>query len=109
MKTFLTLLITGSILAAAPLAQAQEAGRNPDKSAQMERTVTTEKKVVMTRHWSKGHRLSPGERARLAEVRDYRQNRLTAPPRGYRWVRIDRDYLLISVASGTIAKVVAAR
>ncbi|HZX79555.1 MAG TPA: RcnB family protein [Lysobacter sp.] len=31
--------------------------------------------------------------------------RLAAPPRGYRWVRVDRDVYMVSIASGVIANV----
>lgn len=39
-------------------------------------------------------------------VQDYRTYRLSAPPRGYRWVRPDNDrYLLVEVATGLISQV----
>jgi Ni/Co efflux regulator RcnB len=38
-------------------------------------------------------------------VEDYRQYRLAAPPRGYRWVRpVDDRYLLVEVATGLISQ-----
>lgn len=38
-------------------------------------------------------------------VQDYRAYRLAPPPRGYRWVRPDRDrYLLVEVATGLISQ-----
>jgi Ni/Co efflux regulator RcnB len=38
-------------------------------------------------------------------VNDYRRYRLSAPPRGYRWVRPENDrYLLVEVASGLISQ-----
>lgn len=43
-------------------------------------------------------------------IHDYRDHHLRRPPRGYRWVR-DRDdrntYLLVGIATGVIAAVVA--
>ncbi|MET0654331.1 MAG: RcnB family protein [Pseudoxanthomonas sp.] len=38
-------------------------------------------------------------------VNDYRQYRLSAPPRGYRWVRPQNDhYLLVEAATGLISQ-----
>ena len=69
-----------------------------------------DKKVVITKHgWKRGHRLSPAERRHFAEVRDFRRYRLAAPPRGTRWVRAERSFLLISLGDGTIRNVVTVR
>ncbi|OLP61706.1 hypothetical protein BJF93_08895 [Xaviernesmea oryzae] len=69
-----------------------------------------EKKVVITKHsWKRGHRLSREERRRVQDVRDFRRYRLAPPPRGYRWVRADRDFLLISIGNGTISNVIGVR
>lgn len=39
-------------------------------------------------------------------VNDYRDYRLAAPPRGYRWVRPQDDrYLLVEIATGVISQV----
>lgn len=61
-----------------------------------------EKHVVVKKRWARGHRLSPSERRRIAAVNDYRRYKLRAPPRGQQWVRVDNDFLLISVATGVI-------
>ena len=45
----------------------------------------------------------------MADVRDYRRHHLHAPPRGYRWVRADNDYLLIGITSGIVASIIAGR
>lgn len=110
MKTFLSMLMAATILAA-PMAQAQDhRGHGNDRHRTVERTVTIEKKTVVKKHrWNKGHKLTRAERARLAEVRDYRRYRLQAPPRGYQWVRVDNEFLLIGAASGIIASIIAAR
>lgn len=111
MKTILSLLTAATILAA-PMAGAQEFhGADRDRHRPQERTVVIEKKTVIVRepHWKKGHKLSRAERARLSEVRDYRRYRLSAPPRGYQWVRVDNQFLLIGAASGIIASIVSGR
>ncbi|WP_377297857.1 RcnB family protein [Rhizobium sp. SGZ-381] len=111
MKVLISFLTAATILAA-PIAQAQDyRGPGHDRHRPSERTVVIEKKkVVVQKHrWSKGHKLTRAERARLANIRDYRQYRLSAPPRGYQWVRVDNQFLLIGAASGIIASVVAGR
>jgi Ni/Co efflux regulator RcnB len=50
------------------------------------------------RHWERGHHY----RGPAYTVRDYRHYRLRPPPRGYRWVRADNDYLLVAITTGII-------
>ncbi|RYG81593.1 MAG: hypothetical protein EON59_14600 [Alphaproteobacteria bacterium] len=57
--------------------------------------------------WRKGERFNQ-RNARYYQQVDYRKYRgLRAPPRGYRWVRSDNDAVLVSIAGGLIAAVVA--
>lgn len=109
MKAIFSLLTAATILAA-PMAQAQDyRGHDRDRRAPVERKVVIEKKkvVVQRGHWKKGQKLSRAERARYAEIRDYRRYRLSAPPRGYHWVRVDNEFLLVGAASGIIANIIA--
>lgn len=109
MKRFITLLAAATILAA-PMAQAQDHRWNGhDRGRTVERTIIEKRTVVKKQHWHRGQKLSRAERARLAEVRDYRRYRLSAPPRGYRWVRADNQFLLIGVTSGVISSIIAGR
>lgn len=72
--------------------------------------VVQKKKIVVQKHrWSKGHRVTAAERRRFSNVSDYRRYRLSAPPRGYRWVRTDNDFLLVGITSGIIASIIAGR
>ncbi|ANL66394.1 hypothetical protein AMC82_CH02761 [Rhizobium phaseoli] len=76
--------------------------------------VVVQKKVIVERtvvrpHWKKGYRVSASERRRFSDVNDYRRYRLAPPPRGYRWVRADHDFLLIGVTSGVISNVIVVR
>lgn len=57
--------------------------------------------------WSKGQHLPA--RYRGHTVRDYKRYRLAPPPRGYRWVKVDNDYVLIGALSGLISSIVTAR
>jgi Ni/Co efflux regulator RcnB len=115
MKKFLAILISATVLASPLAAQAQdwrhggpERHRHVEKR-HVDKRVTVEKKVVVKKRWVKGHRMSAAERRRMAEVRDYRRYRLSAPPRGYHWVRVDNDFLLVGIASGVISSFLAAR
>ncbi|WP_378949766.1 RcnB family protein [Mesorhizobium sp. ANAO-SY3R2] len=58
-------------------------------------------------HWSKGERV-PDWRRKQA-LRDYHRYGLKRPGHGQRWVKVDNDFLLISMASGIIAAAVAGR
>ncbi len=119
MKKFAIALVAATILAgpiATTAAQAQD--WRQDRSRHVERHVDkrvdkrvhVEKKVVIHKHrWSKGHRMSAAERRRMADIRDYRRYRLSAPPRGYKWVKVDNDYLMIGIATGVISSIIAAR
>lgn len=50
----------------------------------------------------KGRRLPNEFRSRQYVVDDWRGHRLSAPPRGYHWVQIGGDYVLISNGNGII-------
>jgi Ni/Co efflux regulator RcnB len=109
MRKFVSILIAATVLAA-PMAQARDSHHETNRGRQVERHVTVEKKVVVQKHrWNKGHRLSSAERRQLRNVSDYRRYRLSAPPRGYRWVQVDNQFLLIGVTSGIISSIIAAR
>ena len=108
MKAFISILTAATILAA-PMAMAQDyRGHGPDRHRTVERTVV-KKTIVKKQRWNKGHRMTRAERARAAAVRDYRSHRLSAPPRGYQWVRVDNQFLLIGVTSGIISSIMAGR
>lgn len=58
-------------------------------------------------HWSKGQRVHDWKRK--AHVRDYKRHGLRTPGRGQQWIKVDNDYLLIGIASGVIAGIIAGR
>ncbi|MET3667982.1 RcnB family protein [Caulobacter sp. 1776] len=60
------------------------------------------------RRWVKGQRLDARYRGNGYYVSDYRRHGLRAPPRGYRWHRVDNQYVLAAVATGLIASVILA-
>ena len=101
MKKLFALLMTASVLAA-PMAQAQSMHSDRGRDVHSERTVTTQKKVVVQKRWSRGGKLSAAQRRNVIADRDYRRYKLSSPGRGQRWVRVDNQYLLINLATGVI-------
>ena len=58
------------------------------------------------RDWRKGDRLPSDYRNRQYVVDDYRGYGLRQPPRGYQWVGVSGDYVLVAISSGVIAQIV---
>ena len=53
----------------------------------------------------RGQRLHHEYRHNRYVVSDWRERRLSAPPRGHHWVRAGNDYVLAAVATGIIAQI----
>ena len=53
----------------------------------------------------RGGRLPDYYRGHEYIVDDWRGHRLQAPPRGYNWVQVGPDYVLVAVATGIIASI----
>lgn len=95
---------------AAPMAQAQqryEAPRHGHHYGQQQKWQDYRHKPTKRQHWSKGKRVPDWQRKQA--LRDYHRYGLERPGYGQRWVRVNNDFLLISVASGIIASVVTGR
>lgn len=101
MKKLTTVLLATAVLAAPLLATTEASAQDHRRPVVVERDVHVKKYK-----WSRGHRMTPAERRNMRDVRDYHRYRLSAPPRGYRWVQVDRDFLLIGSANGVIANIV---
>lgn len=56
------------------------------------------------RRWNRGERLPPAYRSSGYYV-DYRQYGYRAPPRGYQYVRVDNDVVLVAIATGVISSI----
>jgi Ni/Co efflux regulator RcnB len=54
--------------------------------------------------WRRGGHVPPQYRGRQYVVNDWRGHHLNAPPRGYQWVQVGGDYVLIAIATGVIAQ-----
>jgi Ni/Co efflux regulator RcnB len=52
--------------------------------------------------WHRGDRLPPEYRHRNYVVEDWRGHHLNPPPRGYHWVQVGGDYVLVAIATGLI-------
>ncbi|MBB3607713.1 RcnB family protein [Rhizobium sp. BK602] len=108
MRKILSILLAASVLTT-PLAMATEANAAPaNKQIVVKKDVVKKKIVVRKGGWVTGRRLSASDRRRAASV-DYRHHHLSAPPRGYHWVRIKNNFLLVGMTSGLISKVQSAR
>ncbi|MBY3119979.1 RcnB family protein [Rhizobium laguerreae] len=106
-KIFAALLSASFLLSPMVVSQASaDDHRRPPVVVQKKVVV---KKTVVRSHWKKGYRVNASEPRRFSDVNDYRRYRLAPPPRGYRWVRADNDYLLIGVTSGIISSIIAGR
>ncbi len=57
--------------------------------------------------WKRGQRYSDWRRH--PPVRDYHRHGLKRPAPGQQWIKVDNDYLLVGLATGLIAGVIAAR
>ncbi|ACC73692.1 RcnB family protein [Paraburkholderia phymatum] len=55
-------------------------------------------------HWRKGDHLPPQYRDRRYVIDDWRAYRLAAPPRGYSWVGVGGDYLMVQISTGLILR-----
>ena len=66
------------------------------------------KAQVRKQRWARGQRLDNNYRRNYVQSRDYRRYRLHQPPRGYQWVRVDNDFILVSVATGLISSIIGA-
>lgn len=109
MRKILSILLAASVLIT-PLTMISEANAAPaNKQVVVAKKDVAKKKVVVRKGgWVTGRRLSASDRHRTATV-DYRRHHLSAPPRGYHWVRIKNNFLLVGMTSGLISKVVTAR
>ncbi|QHE92805.1 RcnB family protein [Pandoraea fibrosis] len=56
--------------------------------------------------WRKGDRVPQQYRDRQYVVEDYHQYRLNPPPRGYHWVGVGGDFLLVAIGTGLISQIV---
>ncbi len=54
--------------------------------------------------WHRGGHIPLQYRSHQYVVNDWRAHRLDAPPRGYEWVQVGGDYVMVAIATGVIAQ-----
>lgn len=116
MKRLILSAVALSMLAL-PVAQAQAGSRheapryerydNNWKKPGFDKKVVIKKKVVKKKHWARGNHVPAWQRNYV--VRDYSRYGLRRPAYGQQWVKVDNDFLLVSIASGIIAGIIAAQ
>jgi Ni/Co efflux regulator RcnB len=116
MKRLVLSAVALSMLAL-PVAQAQAGPRQ--EAPRYERQDSHWKKPVygksrhddrryMKKHrWARGHQVPAWQRKYV--VRDYHRYGLRRPAYGQQWIKVDNDFLLVSVASGIIAGIIASQ
>jgi Ni/Co efflux regulator RcnB len=104
MRKIFTVLLAASILSMPLAATAQVKPAPAGKQAVVQKDVVKKKVVIRKGGWVKGRRLSASDRRRATEI-DYRAYQLSTPPRGYHWVRLKNNFLLVGITSGLISKV----
>jgi Ni/Co efflux regulator RcnB len=57
--------------------------------------------------WRRGDRLPAAYYGKRYVVRNYSVYRLRQPPRGYHWVRVDRDVVLAAITTGVVVSIVS--
>jgi Ni/Co efflux regulator RcnB len=65
------------------------------------------KKAVQKKRWVRGHKVPSWQRKHV--VRDYHRYGLRRPGYGQQWIRVDNDFLLVSIFSGIIAGIIASQ
>ena len=56
--------------------------------------------------YHRGDRLPPEYRGHQYVVDNWREHRLSAPPRGYHWVQTGGDYVLVAIGTGVILNLI---
>ncbi|WP_028055971.1 RcnB family protein [Sphingobium bisphenolivorans] len=117
-KKFLMALTTASLVASPMVAAQAQAAAHREvhqtvKQGPHGRTVTRTTVIRKDdrrdnhRRWAKGQRFDRRYASNYRVIDNYRGYRLNSPPRGYHWVRSGNDAVLVAIASGIIATVMA--
>ena len=64
-------------------------------------------RYVQSRRWARGQRFDYRQARNYRVVSNPHAYRLSAAPRGYRWVQSDKDAVLVGITTGLIASVIA--
>lgn len=113
----IAMAIATATLVASPIVTAQaqaaphrqETTRTVVKHNGNGRTVVKKTNTVRKdngRRWAKGQRFDRRYASNYRVINNYRDYRLSAPPRGYHWVRSGNDAVLVALTSGIIGAVI---
>ncbi|MGE4322889.1 MAG: RcnB family protein [Sphingobium sp.] len=113
-KFLMALSATAMVVSPMVASQAQAAPHRQNvrvvKQAPHGRTVVKQRTVIRNDHrahrWSKGQRFDRRHSANYRVVNNYRDYRLSAPPRGYQWVQSGNDAVLVAITSGIIGAII---
>lgn len=106
MKKFLLSAIAVSMIATPALA-APDHGRHDQRTVIVKRDVHVAPRVSYRGSWRKGERFDSHQARNYRQISNYRAYRLSAPPRGYRYVQSGNDAVLVGITTGIIAGVIA--
>jgi len=116
MKPISRIILTAVALtfAAAPMAQARDRYDAPThrqerfepKRPQYHAPKQTKHFAPKQHRWNRGERLNDWKRRQA--VRDYHRYGLKRPAKGQQWVKVDNEFLLVTLATGIIAGIAAA-
>ena len=115
-RNFLKATVAAALVATPMVASVAEAQTRTVTTVKQRPNGTVVRKTVVRgadhrgyRQWRKGQRFDRryAQNYRVVDYRQYRGRHLYAPPRGYHWVRSGNDAVLVSVAGGVIAAVLA--
>ena len=78
-----------------------------NRIAKQNRQIVRQNQRIQQRQWAKGQRFDRryASNYRVVDYRQYRNQHLYAPPRGYEWHQSGNDAVLVSVATGLIGAV----
>lgn len=116
MKKFIIAAVAASLIStpvlAAPVHQQgqQDRGRveQNDRRPQAQRVVHAPVRMqAQTQGWKKGDRFDARRASNYRVISNPRAHHLNEAPRGYRWVQSGHDAVLVGIASGLIAAVIA--
>jgi len=91
----------------------RDEGRRPDRREYQGRANNDgrreERGAGPNHEFHRGDRLPVEYRHRHYVVDDWRGYNLSAPPRGYHWVQVGGDYVLVAIATGVILQLLLNR
>jgi Ni/Co efflux regulator RcnB len=111
MKKFIIAALGATLISGPALAQSygHYDGRGDRGRGQQVRVIEKSKQVrtVSARKWHRGERFDRRYARNYREISNPRSYRLRDAPRGYHWVRSGNDAVMVSIAGGLIAAVLA--